>query len=112
MEYEPKFDTFAFEEQRDYSLHSSILASLSSLPSPSHEGPPSVPSSPSLELKPLPNILKYKFLGPNETLSVIIADNLNSDQETQVLDLLRENQEALEWILGHIKGISPIIVQY
>ena len=32
MEYEPKFDTFAFDEQFDDSLHASLLASLTSLP--------------------------------------------------------------------------------
>jgi len=45
VEYEPGFDTFAFGKQCDDSLHASILTSLSSLLSPSHETPPSVPSS-------------------------------------------------------------------
>jgi len=79
MGYEPKFGTFAFEEQYDDPLHASILTSLSSLPSPSHEALPNVPSSSSPELKPLPNTLKYAFLGVNETFSVIIANDLNSD---------------------------------
>jgi len=41
MEYEPEFDTFAFKEQSEDLLHASILASLSFLPTPSHEAPPS-----------------------------------------------------------------------
>jgi len=61
MEYELEFSTFAFEKQCDDSLHASILASFSSIPSPSHEALPSVHSSSSLELKPLPNTLKYAF---------------------------------------------------
>jgi len=79
MEYEPEFDTFVSEEQCDNSLHASILASLSSIPSPSHVAPPSVPSSSSLKLKPLPDTLKYAFLGLNETFHVIIVNDLNSD---------------------------------
>jgi len=79
MGYESKFDTFASEEQYDDSLYASSLASLSSFPSPSHEALPSVPPSSSLELKPLPNTLKYAFLGPNETFPMIIANDLNLD---------------------------------
>ena len=41
---------------------------------------------------------------------MILANNLTLDQEKQVLDLLRENQEALGWTLGDIRGISPTIV--
>ncbi|XP_019173871.1 PREDICTED: uncharacterized protein LOC109169443 [Ipomoea nil] len=36
---------------------------------------------PKLELKPLPNSLKYAFLGPNNTYPVIIASNLSLEQE-------------------------------
>jgi hypothetical protein len=35
-----------------------------------------VPDSPKKELKPLPDSLKYKFLGPAESLPVIIASDL------------------------------------
>jgi hypothetical protein len=35
-----------------------------------------VPYSPKKELKQLPDSLKYKFLGPAESLPVIIASNL------------------------------------
>jgi len=65
MGYEPKNDTFAFEDHCDDSFYASILASLSFIPTPSHEAPPSLPSSYSLEQKPLPNTLKYAFLGLN-----------------------------------------------
>ena len=54
MGYEPEFNTFAFEEQYDHSLHASILVSLSSFPSPSYEALLNVSSSSALELKPLP----------------------------------------------------------
>ena len=35
---------------------------------------------PKLELKPLPDTLKYAFLGPNDSLPVIIASNLTLSQ--------------------------------
>ena len=40
---------------------------------------PSTESPPQLELKPLPNSLKYVFLGPNKTLPMIIAVDLAQD---------------------------------
>jgi len=43
---------------------------------------------------------------------VIIASNLDQDQEGKLLDLLRENKEALGRTLGDIKGISPAVVQH
>jgi len=110
MECEPEFDTFAFDEQCDDSLHASLLASLTSLPLSPNESLPSEPLSSSLELKPLPSTLKYAFLGPDETFSMILANHLTLDQEKQVLDLLRENREALGWTLGDIRGISPTIL--
>jgi len=62
MEYEAEYDIFAFNDQCDDLLRASILASISSLLSPSLESLPSVPSSSSLELKSLPDALKYAFL--------------------------------------------------
>jgi len=54
-------------------------------------------SPPSLELKPLPDSLKYAFLGPDESLPVIIASDLDRDQEDKQITLLRESKEALRW---------------
>ncbi|XP_074374208.1 uncharacterized protein LOC141714595 [Apium graveolens] len=70
------------------------------------------PSPPELELKPLPNTLKYMFLGPNESFPVIIASNLTTSQEEELLSVLRENKEAIGWSISDIKGISPAIVQH
>ena len=42
-------------------------------------------TDPTLELKPLPNSLKYVFLGPNDTYPVIIASDLTKDQEEELL---------------------------
>ena len=112
MEYTPEHDVFAFEDQCDDSLQASVLTSLSSILPSSHEAPPNVLLSSSFELKPLPNTLKYAFLGLNETFCMILANDLNLNQETQVLDLLRKNKEVLGWILGEHCAISPTIVQH
>jgi len=61
-------------------------------------------------LKPLPDSLTYTFLGPDESLPVIIASDLDQDQEDQLIALIRENKEAIGWTLGYIK--CPSIVQH
>jgi len=43
---------------------------------------------------------------------VILANDLTSNQERQVLELLRANRQALGWTLGDSRGISPTIVQH
>ena len=49
---------------------------------------PSIIKPPKLELKPLPDTLKYAFLGDSETLPVIISSHLDEDQEGELLDVL------------------------
>jgi hypothetical protein len=71
-----------------------------------------VPEPPKKELKPLPDNLKYKFLGPAETLPVIIASDLPAAQEEKVLDVLREHKKAIGWTIEDIKGISPSVVMH
>jgi hypothetical protein len=50
---------------------------------------------PKKELKPLPDNLKYKFLGPAETFPVIIASDLHAAPEERLLNVLREHKEAI-----------------
>jgi hypothetical protein len=71
-----------------------------------------VPEPPKKELKPLPDNLKYKFLGPAETLPIIIASDLHASQEEKLLDVLREHKEAIGWTIEDIKGISPSVVMH
>ena len=68
---------------------------------------PSVLHAPSLELKPLPEHVKYVYLGKNETLPVIIANNLSAYQEEQLIMVLVEHRTAIGWTIADIKGISP-----
>jgi hypothetical protein len=71
-----------------------------------------VPNPPKKELKPLPKNLKYKFLGPAESLPVIIASDLMDAQEEKLLDVLRDHREAIGWNIEDIKGISPLVVMH
>ncbi|XP_031257127.1 NAC domain-containing protein JA2-like [Pistacia vera] len=57
--------------------------------------PRSIESPLVLELKALPDTLKYVFLGPNKTLSVIIAANLDSKQEERLVVVLIAHKEAI-----------------
>ena len=52
---------------------------------------------PKLELKPLPDTLKYVFLGESETLPVIISSHLDKDKEEKLLDVLEQHKEAIGW---------------
>lgn len=60
-----------------------------------------------VELKPLPENLKYAFVGANDTLPVIIANTLNEEQERRLIKVLKKHREAIGWSIADIKGISP-----
>ena len=85
MEYKPKYDIFAFDDECEDFLHASNLASISSSPYQTEE-----PSTSMLKLKP--------SLIPSNMHSwicmiffpIISVNDLNPNQETQVLDWLRE----------------------
>ncbi|XP_061340117.1 uncharacterized protein LOC133286682 [Gastrolobium bilobum] len=72
---------------------------------PDFSYPPSSP--PKLELKVLPDHLKYAYLEENEQLPVIIAKNFLPDQEEKLLSLLKENKKAIGWTLADLVGIIP-----
>ncbi|XP_071933264.1 uncharacterized protein [Coffea arabica] len=68
--------------------------------------------APVLELKPLPEHLKYAYLGDNETLPVIISAALSKTQEEKLIRVLREHKEAIGWTIADVKGISPSIYMH
>ncbi|KAL4289548.1 hypothetical protein GQ457_14G014080 [Hibiscus cannabinus] len=76
------------------------------------EDKPSIEQPPKLELKQLPEQLKYAYLGDNETLPVIISSKLQTDQEERLITTLRQHKEALGWTIADIKGISPTICMH
>jgi len=57
--------------------------------------PPFVVSSPKLELEPPSNSLKYVFLGPKETLPVIISFLLSCDQEKELIHILSDHKGVI-----------------
>ncbi|KAK1432034.1 hypothetical protein QVD17_08920 [Tagetes erecta] len=73
---------------------------------------PSLMSPPKVELKELPKHLKYAFLGADQTLPVIIAANLDEEQETELLKVLTANKAAIGWTIADLKGISPSVVMH
>ncbi|XP_075099043.1 uncharacterized protein LOC142175930 [Nicotiana tabacum] len=68
---------------------------------------PSIEEPPKLELKPLPDHLRYVFLGPDLTLPVIISSSLLDVQVERLVHVLQENKTAIGWTMADIKGISP-----
>ncbi|GAV56507.1 hypothetical protein CFOL_v3_00049 [Cephalotus follicularis] len=72
----------------------------------------SIESPPVLDRKSLPDSLKYAYLGPNETLTVIIASCLTTEQEDKVLAVLKDHKEAIGWSVAYLKGISPSICMH
>ena len=60
-----------------------------------------------MELKQLPNHLKYVFLGEEDTLPVIITKELTPLQKERHIKVLREHKIAIGWTITDIKGISP-----
>ncbi|CAN6723489.1 unnamed protein product [Malus baccata var. baccata] len=73
---------------------------------------PSKVQPPKLELKVLPEHLKYAYLGADSSLPVIIAADLSSTEEDKLLRILRSHQDAISWTIADIKGISPTICMH
>ncbi|CAN6580908.1 unnamed protein product [Malus baccata var. baccata] len=63
--------------------------------------------APVLELKPLPDHLKYVFLGDNETFPVIVSSSLTAIEEEKLIRVLKEHKTVIGWTLADIRGISP-----
>ncbi|RDX86384.1 hypothetical protein CR513_32280, partial [Mucuna pruriens] len=70
------------------------------------------PSLPPMELKPLPNHLKYAYLDSEQQLPVIIANNLHQEQEDKLLEVLRQYKKAIGWKLSDLPRINPSICMH
>ena len=62
-----------------------------------------------LDLKPLPAKLKYAYLEEHGQCPVVISSPLSTSQENSLLDILRENKQAIGWKITDLKGISPVV---
>ncbi|XP_071909900.1 uncharacterized protein [Coffea arabica] len=60
-----------------------------------------------MELKQLPDNLKYAFLGDGDTLPVIIFSKLTTLEEEKLIRVLKDHKEALGWTVADIKGLNP-----
>ncbi|XP_024178805.1 uncharacterized protein LOC112184801 [Rosa chinensis] len=83
-----------------------------SLPLSTNKVVPSIQQAPKLELKPLPQHLKYVFLGEFETLPVIIASDLCEEDDKKLLQVLQGHKTAIGWTIADIKGISPTMCMH
>ncbi|RVW70099.1 hypothetical protein CK203_062290 [Vitis vinifera] len=73
----------------------------------SHEA--TVDEPPKLVLKPLPVDLKYAYLEENEKCPVVVSSTLTSDQEDNLLGVLRKCKKVIGWQISDLKGISPLV---
>ncbi|XP_060170453.1 uncharacterized protein LOC132601375 [Lycium barbarum] len=74
------------------------------------EKPPaksSIIKAPTLELKLLSSLLRYEFLGPNNTLPVIISAWLMDEQKERLMVILIKYKKAIRWCIANIPGFSP-----
>ena len=69
--------------------------------------PPSTIKPPKLDLKPLPQYLRYTFLGEDQALPMIISFKLNKEQEDFLIEMLRRRIKAISWQISDIRGLSP-----
>ena len=65
--------------------------------------------APELELKPLPEELKYAYLGEQQMYPVVISSQFTHDQEGKLLSVLKRHKTAFGWTLKDIKGINVLI---
>ncbi|GJR71343.1 hypothetical protein Tco_0083708 [Tanacetum coccineum] len=62
---------------------------------------------PEVELKELPSHLEYAFLEENNKLPVIISKDLSQDEKTSLINVLKNQKQAIAWKLSDIRGIDP-----
>ncbi|GKA21475.1 hypothetical protein Tco_0701464 [Tanacetum coccineum] len=62
---------------------------------------------PEVELKELPPHLEYVFLEENNKLPVIISKDLSQDEKTSLINVLKNQKQAIAWKLSDIRGIDP-----
>ncbi|GJS14196.1 reverse transcriptase domain-containing protein [Tanacetum coccineum] len=62
---------------------------------------------PEVELKELPPHLEYAFLEENNKLPVIISKDLSQDEKTSLINVLKNQKQAIAWKLSDIRGIDP-----
>lgn len=72
----------------------------------------SIQKASELQLKQIPEHLKYAYLGEHSTLPVNISSKLTNSEGEGLIALLRKYKEAIGWTLADIKGLSPSIIMH
>ena len=67
------------------------------------------PSRSPLELKPLPEGLRYAFLHNDKEAPVIISDKLSKDETQRLLTVLEKHRSVLGYSLQDLRGINPAL---
>ena len=60
-----------------------------------------------VDLKVLPTHLKYVFLEENGTKPMVISNDLSSNEESRLVEVLKKPMAAIGWHFSDFKGISP-----
>ena len=60
----------------------------------------------------MPKHLKYAFLGEEKSKPVIIAADLTTEKEKEVVKILINNKKAIAWSVEDLKGINPSICMH
>ena len=81
--------------------------------SPSKEGPFEEPKKDfptekaKVDLKVLPEHLKYVFLEDNEAKPIVISNSLSHEEESRLVEILKKHRADIAWHISDLKGINP-----
>ncbi|GKC74285.1 hypothetical protein Tco_1120168, partial [Tanacetum coccineum] len=120
----PAYNPFYYDPEGDILILEAILNSEPQPPLPNHKQympggrkelelceaksiEPSVDEPTEVELKELPPHLEYAFLEGDNKLPVIIAKELDVEEKSALIKVLKSHKRALAWKLSDIQGINP-----
>ncbi|GJS90177.1 reverse transcriptase domain-containing protein [Tanacetum coccineum] len=120
----PAYNPFYYDPEGDILILEAILNSEPPLPPPSqgtylpevrtelkvcetNTANSSVDEPTEVELKELPPHLEYAFLEGDNKLPVIIAKELEVEEKSALIKVLKSHKRALAWKLSDIQGINP-----
>jgi len=68
-----------------------------------------VPSPPLVELKTLPEGLRYAFLHGDKNTPIIVSDKLSNDETSRLIAVLEKLRSVFGYSLQDLKGVSPTL---
>nr|GEZ86869.1 reverse transcriptase domain-containing protein [Tanacetum cinerariifolium] len=100
----PEFNATYYDPEGDILILEELL---NNDPEPPQSNQKDYFPSVQVELKELPPHLEYAFLGENEKWPVIIANDLNVNEKTALINVLKSRKKAIAWKLTDKRGIDP-----